>query len=110
MKEPATKISAFALAGIIVLAPATLELACSGVEANESYASVGCEKPTACFRAPYRGACGSLVERSFPPHSREDHSDHDVPSTTASISTSGNSTNTTVRAISVSLPSEFFSA
>src|SRR5271156_1601177 len=90
--EPTKKIATFSLAGIIVVAPAALELACSRMEIYEIYAPVPCENSTRYIRAPYRGSCDSLVDRTFPPHNHENNSADDAPSTAVAISASGNST------------------
>lgn len=107
--EPPKRIVALSLLGTIVLAPATLELACSKMEIHEFYAPVTCEKSPRYFRAPYRGSCDSLVDRAFPPHNHENNSHDDAPSVAIAISASGNSTvNVTAHASSVLFPVDYF--
>jgi hypothetical protein len=97
--EPTKRISTLALAGMIVVAPAALELSCSEMAVHDFYAPVSCETLGKWFRAPYRESCDSLVERTFPPHNHSDNNDG-APSTTVGIFASGNSTNGTARPVS----------
>lgn len=109
--EPTKRISTIALAGIVVVAPTALELACSEMEMHELYAAVNCERSAKWFRAPFRESCDSLVERSFPPHNHAENTHSDgAPSTTVEISASGNGTNVTARMASFVLPPEYYSS
>jgi hypothetical protein len=100
--EQTKRISTLALAGMIVVAPAVLELSCREMAEHDFYARVSCETLGKWFRSPYRESCDSLVERTFPPHNHSENTDNDdrAPLTTVGIFASGNSTNGTARAVS----------
>jgi hypothetical protein len=67
------KILVPVLAGIILVAPQAMELACNRMEAHEFSSSFNCENNSKALRAPFRDSCGKLVDRSFPPHSHSDN-------------------------------------
>ena len=81
------KISALALAGIIVTAPAAMALNCNNVEITQLL--VDCDSRWA--RIPV--GCDSLIDLSFPPHNEEGPIGGDSSTTRISVIGGNNTTN-----------------
>jgi hypothetical protein len=100
--KPTKRICTVAVAGMMVVAPAALELTCSELSVHELYAPISCGNLSHWFRAPFRVSCDSLIDRTFPPHNHSDNTDDDgAPSTAVVISASGNGTIGPPREVSI---------